>query len=116
LVERGEYGSAATVLVGLLASDVSDIDKAMMCLNLAVIADKTGETDEALAWYDRGVDLEQPHGRFFVAEQRAVYLSEKERDHESLVRYRELLERPGLTEDDAERIRSNIEVLKRRIG
>lgn len=113
-MERGEYDAAVEVLEDLLASDISDVDKAMMCLNLAAVLDKLGRVDEALVWYGTGADYEARHGRFFVAELRAAYLAEKRRDAESLVLYEELLTRPSATEDDKERFRHNIELLRQR--
>jgi hypothetical protein len=73
-----------------------------------------GRIEDALAWYERGEEYERHHDRHYVAEQRAVYLADKGRSGESLSSYEELLLRHGLTEDDKERIRSNIELLRRR--
>ena len=86
----------------------------MMCLNLATVCDRTDRIDEALVWYDRGADHERASGRFFAAEHRAAYLAEKGRTRESLTRFKELLGHPGLTEDDKERIRRNIDLLRKR--
>jgi tetratricopeptide (TPR) repeat protein len=116
LVESGAYEDAVAVLQDLLARDISDIDKSMMCLNVAIVLDKMGRTHEALEWFAKGAGYERPHDRFYVAEQRAIYLAEKGRDAESLVLHEDLLTNPGLTEDDKQRIRHNIETLRERIA
>jgi tetratricopeptide (TPR) repeat protein len=114
LVEGGDHETAISLFRGLLARDISDVDKAMICLNIAIVLDKLGRPEEALSWYGTGADYEHRHARHFVAERRAAYLAEKGRHHESLALYRELLGRPALTEEDKERIRQNIELLQRR--
>jgi hypothetical protein len=115
LVERGDYDGAITILRDLLSTDISEVDKAMMCLNIAVVYDKMGRTDDALASFAAGIDYERRHGRFYVTEQRAAFLAKQGRDRESLAEYQELLGRPELTENDRERIRQNVEVLRRRV-
>jgi hypothetical protein len=86
----------------------------MMAMNLATVCDKLGRTDEALSWFDEGVELERAHGRFFVAEHRAAYLADNGRENESLERYEELLLFPGLTSDDRDRIERNVHLLRER--
>jgi tetratricopeptide (TPR) repeat protein len=113
LVERGEYEEAVAILEGLLASDISEIDKAMMCLNMALVCDKLGHVEQALAWYDEGVYYEQGHGRHYVAESKAAYLAEKGRYGESLYHYRDLLRHPSLMEADKARIAENIQALEK---
>ncbi len=103
-----------TILRSLLASDISDLDKAMMCFNLAVVYDKMGRVTDALAWYDEGIAYERAHGRFYVTEQKAVYLAQMSRVSESLRVYKELLTHSYLTESDKERIRTNVKLLQER--
>lgn len=114
LVERGDHEEAIAVLKKLVASDISDIDKAMMCLNLAIVHDKLGRVDEALAWYDRGANYEGLHDRYYVAERKAVYLEEKGRHRESLDVYRRLLTRRELTEGEKARLEQNVQILQGR--
>lgn len=115
LVEAGKYAKALAMLNELIASDIADTDKAVMCMNAAVVSDKLGNTDEALGWYDRGVEFERLAGSFFVTERRAAFLAEKGRDGESVTRYQELLVHPALSETDKLRIRENIDALLRRM-
>jgi tetratricopeptide (TPR) repeat protein len=115
LVERGDYEDAIEILRKLVSSDISRIDKAMMCLNLAVVYDKTGNLEEALSWYDEGADYERVHDWHYVAERKAAYLAEKGRYRKSLDEYEKLLRRSGLTEGDNERIERQVETLRRRV-
>lgn len=108
LVEAGAYEQAQELLRTLVASPIADQDKAMMCLNLAVVAEKLGQTAEALRWYDEGMAYERRHGQCFVAEQKALYLAERGRGQESLAVYEALLSRASLDEATKERIRQNV--------
>lgn len=66
----------------LFLSDISDIDKAGICINLATVYDRMGNTETAITWYDKGVDLEQNYSRFEVAEKKAEYLSQLGRNRD----------------------------------
>ena len=112
LVESGDYQRARELLEQLIEAELSDRDKAMMSLNLAVVADKAGEMAEALRWYDRGIAYERAHGQVFVAECKAAYLAQQGRLQESLALYESLLGRSGIDETTRERLRHNIELLK----
>lgn len=116
LDEAGEHEQAITTFRALLASDISDIDKAMMCHNIGVVQEKLGREQEALSSYERGFNYERPHGRSYVAEQRAAYLYRTGRLAESLRAYEELLYRPSLTEEEKHRIRHNIAALREQIA
>jgi len=65
LVERGDYEEALLILQDLLSSDISDVDKAMMCLNVAIVYDKLDRPADALAYYERdhGLHTWQKCGR-----------------------------------------------------
>lgn len=116
LVEKGEYPQAIEILRSLVESDLALTDKAMMCLNIAIVYDRMGDTDEALHWYDRGMAYEHLAGGRFVEEHRAAYLAEKGRIAESLLAYKSLLARSGLTEQDKARIEHNVHLLEERLA
>lgn len=115
LVETGAYEQAHELLRQLVASDISERDKAIMCLNLAIVADKLGQTTEALRWYDEGMAYESRHGQVFVAESKAIYLAEQGKAEESLALYETLLTRASLDGSTQERIRQNIRRLRQRV-
>ncbi len=114
--ETGEHQQALDIFLGLLVSDISDLDKAMMCHNIGVVQEKLGREHEALSSYERGAGYERPHGRSFLAEQRAGYLYRLGRLAESLRAYEELLSRPSLTEEEQQRMRHNIAALREELG
>jgi hypothetical protein len=116
LSQAGEYDEALRILTGLVRSDISDIDKSMMCLNVAVVYDKQGKTELALEWHDRGIAYERLYARAFVAMHKAGYLATLDRVSESLGLFRELAELPYLTEGDKETVRRNIATLEDRGG
>lgn len=111
-VEKERHADALTALQALVASGVSDLDKASVCLTAAGVAEKLGRSDEALAWYDRGISYEKHHSRFTVAEHKAAYLAQKGRAQESLALYTRLLGEGSAMEADKDRFRHNVALLK----
>lgn len=111
-VEKERHAEALVALQALVASGVSDLDKASACLSAAGVAEKLGRSDEALAWYDRGISYERYHSRFTVAEHKAAYLAGKGRSQESLALYNRLLGEGSMTETDKDRLRHNVAILK----
>ena len=80
LVQAGQYDEALEILNRLLGGDISDIDKSIMCLNIAVVYDKLNASDRALEWHDRGIVYERPYARSFVALHKAGYLATQGRE------------------------------------
>ena len=104
LVEQGDHAQALTILQSLIESDLPDLDKAMMAMNIAIISEKLGRESDALAWYDYGIGLETPLMRFAVAEAKAAYLISKNRRPEALAIYQSLLPEPFLMLRDHDRL------------
>jgi tetratricopeptide (TPR) repeat protein len=112
LVDKGDFEPALQMFHDLAHSDISDIDKALMCYNAANVCGKMKRVEDALAWYDAGIAYEQPYMRFLVLEYKAYYLTEQGRDKEALEIYESLYRQPYVTENDKERLWKNITVLK----
>ena len=112
MVEAGDFDGAAGVLDGLIRGDISDLDKSLMCINMAVVCDKMGQFDSALEWYDAGIAFELPYYRFQVAENKASALWHKGRTAESLAIYEQLYGQPYLTEADKDRLWKNMVILR----
>ena len=93
----------------LYLSDISDIDKAGICVNLATVYDRMGNTEAAISWYDKGINLEQNYSRFDVLEKKAQYLSQLGRSKESVTIYEALINQPFVSEADRERMRKTIQ-------
>jgi Tfp pilus assembly protein PilF len=116
MFEAGDYQTALETFISLVNSDISDIDKSRMCINVAVVYEKMTNVQQALQWYTRAVQFEKPHCRFEAQEYLAVYLKEIERPRDSLRIYESLLASPHLTEEDKMRIRQIVEGLREEIN
>ncbi|OGN94188.1 MAG: hypothetical protein A2Z71_09120 [Chloroflexi bacterium RBG_13_50_21] len=112
MFDTGNLQAALETFTALVSSDISDIDKSSMCLNIAVIYDKLGNFQQCLEWYTKAVQLEKPHCRFEAQEYLATYLKQINRPRESLKILESLFSSTHLTESDKVRIRESIEGLK----
>ena len=116
LVDETRFEEAMGLLRGLIDSDLAELDKSVMCVNMAVVLQKMQRNDEALQWYDRGIGYEALYLRFFVAESKAGFLHQLGRNAESLEIYSQLLDQPYLTAQDNERMRNNVDALRQLIN
>ena len=116
LVENAQHDDAIVVLRPLVECELDFFHKMIVCVNLAIIFGQKGQDSDALAWYDRAINYEQPHGRYFAAERKAAFMAERGWTAESLAMYERLLSEPSLTGEDEERIRQNLSILKNRAG
>jgi hypothetical protein len=112
LVDKGDYVAALEVLRSLVESDLPDLDRSVMAVNMATVCDKMGQVPDALGWYDYGIALEYPLMRCFVTERKAEYLIGKGRKAEAVAVYETLLPEPFLTLGERERIRQNVAILR----
>ncbi len=111
-VDENKHNEALKVLQSLMDSDISDLDKSMMSINMGVVYGKMNQPERALEWYDRGIGYEAVYLRFFVLESKASYLYELGRFRECLAIYEELLPQSFLTEVDKLRIRQYADATK----
>ncbi len=116
MFDSGNLPAALEAFQGLVNSDISDIDKANMCLNIALIYDKMGNGQQTLQWYMRAVQLEKPHCRFEAQEFLGAYLQQAGRPRDSLKVFESLIPSTHLTEADKVRIRAKIEELKEEVN
>jgi hypothetical protein len=116
LVDNSAHDDAIVVLRPLIECELDYFHKTIVCVNLAIIFGLKGQDSDALAWYDRAINYERPHGRFFAAERKAAFMAERGWNAESLAMYERLLSEPSLTDEDGERIRQNLSTLKQRLG
>jgi tetratricopeptide (TPR) repeat protein len=112
MFDSGNLQAALEIFSALVNSDISDLDKSSMCLNIAVVYDKFGNFQQCLEWYTKAVQLEKPHCRFEAQEYLANYLKQINRPRESIKIFESLLSSTHLTESDKVRIREAIEGLK----
>ena len=109
LMSSGRFQETVDFLYLLFLSDISDVDKAAICVNLATVYDRMGNTETAITWYDKGIGLEQNYSRFEVSEKKAQYLSQLGRSKESVAIYETLIKQPFVSESDKERMRKTIQ-------
>lgn len=112
LVENSERADAIVVLRPLLECELDDFSKTIVCVNMAIIFGQMGQDSDALAWHERAIGYERAYGGFFATEQKAAFMAGKGWTAESLAIYERLLSEPSLTDEDGERIRQNISILK----
>ncbi len=115
-VDAGRRDLAIGIFEDLLRTDISPIDKAIVCVNLATISDQLGEPERALRYYDRGIDFEQALCRTFAAEAQAAYLHSIGRIRESLRAYEALRRGGWLSETEKQRIDTNIATINQQLG
>ncbi|MCA1567025.1 MAG: hypothetical protein LC803_15520 [Acidobacteria bacterium] len=113
-VESSQHDDALTVLRPLIECDLNDFHKMIVCVNMAIIFGQKGQDSDALLWYDHAISFERAHGGFFAAEHKAAYMAERGLTADSLSLYERLLSELSLTDEDGERIRQNISILKQR--
>jgi tetratricopeptide (TPR) repeat protein len=109
----GDAAGARHVLrEALQREDLPPLAESMICLNLAVVEDRLGRIDEALAWHDAAIEAARPIGNLWQTEQKAAYLVKLGRNAEAAAAYDAMLRRDDLTDDDRTRIRHNLNVLR----
>jgi tetratricopeptide (TPR) repeat protein len=114
--EAGRQERAVEIFEALLTTDISPMDKAVVCVNLATISDQLGEPDRALGYYGRGAAYEAALCRTFAAEARAAYLHVIGRRRESLHAFEDLRRGGWLSEGDKQRIDANIATISQQLG
>lgn len=114
-VDAGDLAGGLAVAEELVASDLPDLDKVIVCVNGATVCEKMGRDAEALGWLERAIELERPLLRFFAAEHYAASLAGRDRNADSLAIYRRLVFQPYLTQRDRERMQANVRELEQRL-
>jgi tetratricopeptide (TPR) repeat protein len=111
LVNAARLKEAVDAIYQLILSDISDIDKANWCIEMAGVYDRQGNTEEALGWFDKGIAYEQVHFRYEVTEKKAIYLSGLGMFQEAIKTYEALLKQPFLSEKERDRLRKTLQAL-----
>ena len=110
---RGAHRECLDVLAGLAASDLPALDRAMVSVYAAEAHDRLGETDAALAAYDRARELEAPFLRFAATFKKADYLLRLGRKDESRELFASLVERPEATLAERHSAQARLKLLRR---
>ena len=112
LVELGRRAEAIEILERLVEADLPPFDKAMMCLNIAIINDQLNQPEEALVHLERGLDYEKLTNKTFVALQHADYLARMGRIEESIHAFEAIQESGKLTSREKKTVRRELKRLK----
>lgn len=111
LMISGRLQDTIDFLYLLFLADISDVDKASVAADLATVYDRMGNTETALSWYDKGMDLEQLYCHYEVSEKKADYLSQLGRSKDAVLIYDPLIKQPFVSEIEKERMRKIIQSL-----
>ena len=109
----GDDRGAARVLGELAQSDLPALDRAMAWTHSASAHERLGETEAALADYDRAMALETKLLRFSAAFKKADYLIRLGRKDESRELFQSLLTRPEATLAERHSFESRLKLLRR---
>jgi tetratricopeptide (TPR) repeat protein len=112
----GSIDKAISVFTELVNSDISELDKSLMSVNIATLHERAGRVEDALANFDHAIAYERRHHRHTAAEYKAAFLSRIGRSRECLKLYEDLVGKPWLTEAEKYKFSHNIEVLKKSAG
>ncbi len=116
MFENGNFQAALEIFQKLVNSDISDIDKSRMSINVAVIYEKMGVVQQAFEWYKKAIEFEKPHYRFEAQEYLAVFMREQGRPKDSYRIYDSLSRSSHLTEEEKLRMRQKLEELEKEIS
>jgi len=112
LVQKGKFAEAERIFSDLLAMPSNAYVKAIMWINIAVIREKRGNTEEALRAYDEAGLLERSYNGYLAQEHKALYLAKAGRVGECLLILEQLLRCTDINTEDRERIEANIRTLR----
>lgn len=111
---RGDHADAITVMVPWASWNLPPFENTILAVNLAQMFLQTGRPDEALVWYDWGIEHERTIRRTFVAQHRAAALYELGRRDEAVQAWRELLAGGWLEEKERDAVAANLRVAEQR--
>lgn len=113
LAASGDDRALLAALTEVEGSDLPDLDRARLLSQAAQAHERLGETDQALAAYDRAAALETPFHRFHAAFRKSDYLLRLGRKDESREILKSLLERPEATLSERHSFEARLKLLRR---
>jgi tetratricopeptide (TPR) repeat protein len=113
--EAGDDAGATAAFQEIVnRADVADDDKAMACVNLATVCDRTNDVERALTWYRRAVAFAVDRLQI-VEESRATYLASRARYAEAGDILTRLLGATNLEPADRVRLEHNLAEVQGRL-
>ena len=112
VAEQGDLAGATAEYMTLVDSDISDPDKANICLNLAVITARQQRVEESLAMHDLAERFEERCSRYTAIERKAGLLQSIGRTDEAVALFERLQRESFVLEQDKERYRQIVQSLR----
>src|SRR5262245_20516789 len=112
LAEKQDFDGAITILMPLVESDLAAADRAVMCMNIAILEDKKGNLDGAIQWYEKAAVIEEKNHLRYVLEVQASFYSQIGRKVEALNIYKKLMAHPTVNENDKLRLQQQLKALQ----
>lgn len=113
LAASGDDRAYLAAVLEFEKSGLPDLDRARLLSQAAQAHERLGETDQALAAYDRAAALETPLRRFQAAFRKSDYLMRLGRKDESRDILKALIERPEATLSERHSFEARIKLLRR---
>jgi tetratricopeptide (TPR) repeat protein len=111
LLERDAHDDALVVLQLLAQDEAFGAVRVIACVNCAIVHEQRNEVAHALAWYDRGIALEQNLHSCLASRYKAALLANTGRTREALEIYLALLAGP-LQPEDQQAIRDAVAAIE----
>ena len=110
LADRGDCADAITVMVPWADVELTPFHRSVLAYNLAHMFRTMGQVEEALAWFDWGIEHERGIRRTFVAAHKAAYLYELGRRDDAVRLWRELRDSGWLQDKERDSVEANLRV------
>ncbi len=112
--DEGDYENEILVYENLLEKNISDLDKSVIWVNIALTRETMNDADAAIQAYDNAISIEQSTNGYWATFQKGAYLAEKKLFTESITTFERLLEKDNLSNEVKDAAISNLQALKNR--
>jgi tetratricopeptide (TPR) repeat protein len=103
------------VCIQLTELTLPDLEIAVAWVNAGKAFEKLNDIDQALDCFNKAIEIENRHNRFYFAEIKAAFLANIGRISESMEMYDKIVQRPDLYIADYQRISANLEAIRGRL-
>jgi tetratricopeptide (TPR) repeat protein len=111
--KQKDYAAAVQVLQGLIDdASLPELDRSMMCLNVALVCEKMGHDEHAVSWYEHAASIDRPLMRATATLRKADKLIQMKRTTEAIALYEDLLNEPFLAMSERHVIEHNLAALR----
>lgn len=110
--KSGNWDQVAEASLKMAELDLPDLEKVVAWVNAGTAYGHLAELEKALSCFERAIQMEARHHRFFALEHKAAFLATHGRTAESIAVYKNLLCRRDLRMADLERMTHNVKMLE----